>query len=198
MALSITLSISMNQFVIHTRSNLLLNLKTTFQNQVLSKMTLVLFFTIYAVMFTIAPRKVSLTLIFAAKSNGRIFSKVATPFPRAVVCRLYSVGPTKKDILKASQSYFGTKLGSKPEINYFSNPEIQTDWEFRQEEGTNIKYYFNKVTQDKVLINPVLKDAPRLQRIYAGLIDTGISLGACFDLCLICSWCKSCLFIVIF
>ena len=151
-------------------------------------------FIIYAVMLAIASGKASQTLIFAARSSGILFGKAVTPFPRAAVCRLFSAVPAEQDTKKASKKSFWSELVSRPVTSYFSNPEIETDWEVREEEDTGVKFYFNKVTQDKVLVHPVLKRASVFRRIGAGIIDIGVSFGTDFLFVFYTSWCESCLF----
>lgn len=147
-------------------------------------------------MLAIVSGRAPQTLLFAARSSGILFGKAVTPFPRAVVCRLFSTAPAEQDTKKASNKSFWSIPGSRPVISYFSNPEIETDWEMREEEETGIKFYFNKVTQDKVLVNPVIKRASVYRRMGAGIIDLGVSFGTDFLFEFYFSWRESCLFTV--
>lgn len=147
-------------------------------------------------MWAIASGKASQTLIFAARSSGILFGKAVTPFPRAAVCRLFSAAPAELDTKKPNIKSFWSKLASRPVMSYFSNPEIETDWEVREEEDTGVKFYYNKVTHDSVLVNPVLKRASVYRRMGAGIIDIGVSLGTDFLFVFNFSWCESCLFTV--
>lgn len=131
-------------------------------------------------MLAITSGKVSSTLLFAARSSGALFGKAVVPFPRAAFCRLFSATPAEQDTKKVHKLSLWSKLISKPVPSYFSNPEIETDWEMREEEETRLKFYYNKVTQDKVYLNPVLKPAPLVRRLGAGLIDVSVSLGTGF------------------
>ena len=143
-------------------------------------------------MWAIASGRVSQTLIFAARSSGLAFSKAVAPLPQAAFCRLFSAIPEKQDKDVKANKTLWRELFPKSKFSYFSNPEIESDWEIREDEDTGKKFYFNKVTQDKVYMRPVLKPAPLLRRVGAGFIDVGISLGMNLSKHLISSWCWCC------
>lgn len=83
--------------------------------------------------------------------------------------------------------------GFTPEGAVFSNPQIGSDWIYREDKETGRKYYINTKTNE-ILYNRTRDSelAPRWKRILAATIDLGVSISKNMLLRLIYSWWFDC------
>ena len=93
-------------------------------------------------------------------------------------CRFLS---TEADTLSTKQDPAVQKMDNSftPQGAVFSNPDISSDWVYREEKDTGRQYYVNTKTNE-ILYNrtPNSLLAPRWRRFLAGSIDGAISLGS--------------------
>lgn len=84
-----------------------------------------------------------------------------------------NISPTKQDTTEQKMDNSFTPQGA-----VFTNPDISSDWIYREEKDTGRQYYVNTKTNE-ILYNrtPNSLLAPRWRRILAGGIDGAVSLG---------------------
>ena len=90
--------------------------------------------------------------------------------------RLFSTTENKSD--NTEQTKVLNDNGFTPEGAVFSNPQIGSEWIYREEKDTGRKYYINTKTNE-ILYNRTRDSelAPRWRRIAAGAIDLGVSVS---------------------
>ena len=118
---------------------------------------------------------------FIFRMAGPISGPVSNPF------RLLAVSPCRTFAdATVTDPNSAQKLDNAftPKGAAFSNPDISSDWIYREEKDTGRKYYVNTKTNE-VIYNrtPNSMLATRWRRIVAGCIDGSIALGMTDSVC---------------
>ena len=125
---------------------------------------------------TLNPRSVGRIVAFV-KCDGVFLGRIdcrlslnARAFARPFATEVPEKAEEKKSILDMDKGY-------TPEGAAFTNPNVSSDWIYREEKDTKRQYYINTKTNE-IIFNrtPDSKLAPRWRRIVAGSIDFGASL----------------------
>ena len=112
-----------------------------------------------------------------AKCDGVLLGRIdcrlslnARAFVRPFATEVPEKAEEKKSILDSDKGY-------TPEGAAFTNPNVSSDWVYREEKDTKRQYYINTKTNE-IIFNrtPDSKLAPRWKRIAAGSIDFAASL----------------------
>ena len=125
---------------------------------------------------TLNSRSLGRILVFA-KRDGVLLSRIdcrlahnARTFVRPFGTEVSEKKEEKKSILETDEGY-------TPEGAVFTNPNVSSDWIYREEKDTKRQYYINTKTNE-IVFNRTTDSmlAPRWRRIAAGGIDFAASL----------------------
>ena len=118
---------------------------------------------------------------FLFRAAGPLSGSVSNPFRLLAVspCRTFAdaIVTDPNNVQKPDNAF-------TPKGAAFSNPDISSDWVYREEKDTGRKYYIN-IKTNEVIYNrtPNSMLAVRWRRVVAGCIDGSIALGRTGSLC---------------